>query len=141
LAIIFYGHWACRDAPDGAKIPTLSAADLLDTLDERELTSGIESVSAWLRHLVILTPELESASTENSRAATLQRLADMAGALNNGPLARQLAAQRWKAIGYRARYRTPSCAAIPCPMDRKIEKLSKLRTAQRGTALGHHPQR
>jgi hypothetical protein len=49
------------DAPGGAKIPALSAADLLATLDERELTAGIESVSAWLRHLVILTPKLEPA--------------------------------------------------------------------------------
>jgi Fic family protein len=78
------------DAPGGARIPTLSAADILTTLDEREINAGIESVSAWLRHLVIRTPDLESASNENPRAATLQRLADMAGALNNTALARQL---------------------------------------------------
>ena len=78
------------DAPGGVKIPILSAADVLSTLDEREINAGVEPVSAWLRHLVIRTPDLESASTERPRAATLQRLADMAGALNNDPLARQL---------------------------------------------------
>ena len=78
------------DAPGGVKIPVLSAADIVSTLDEREINGGIEPVSAWLRHLVIRTPDLESASTERPRAATLQRLADVAGALNNDPLARQL---------------------------------------------------
>lgn len=78
------------EAPGGVKIPILSAADIVSTLDEREINAGIEPVSAWLRHLVIRTPDLESASTENPRAATLQRLADMAGVLNNDPLARQL---------------------------------------------------
>jgi len=78
------------DAPGGVKIPVLSAADVLSTLDEREISAGIEPVCAWLRHLVIRTPDLETASTERPRAATLQRLADMAAALNNDPLARQL---------------------------------------------------
>jgi hypothetical protein len=78
------------DAPGGAKVPILSATGILTTLKEREINSGIESVSAWLRHLIIRTPDLESASMENPRAATLQRLADMAGALNNASLARQL---------------------------------------------------
>ena len=78
------------DAPGRARIPILSAADILTTLDEREINAGIEPVSAWLRHLVIRTPDLESASTEKPRAATLQRLADMAIALNNAALARQL---------------------------------------------------
>jgi Fic family protein len=78
------------DVPDGARIPILSIADILTTLDEREINAGIESVSAWLRHLVVRTPQLESASAENPRAATLQRLADMAGALKNVALARQL---------------------------------------------------
>lgn len=78
------------DAPGGVKIPVLSTADIVSTLDEREINAGIEPISAWLRHLVIRTPDLESASTEKPRAATLQRLADMAGALHNDPLARQL---------------------------------------------------
>src|SRR5258708_12474794 len=73
-------------APAGVKIPVLSAADIVSTLDEREINAGIEPVSAWLRHLVIRTPDLERASTQKPRAATLQRLADMAGAPNNDPL-------------------------------------------------------
>jgi hypothetical protein len=114
------------DAPGGSKIPTLSAADLLATLDERELTAGIESVSAWLRHLVILTPELESASTENPRAATLQRLADLAGALNNGPLARQLnAAARRVSV----RINSPSRTGIGT----RIQVPSVLQHAPRGS--------
>jgi len=78
------------DAPGGARVPILSAADILTTLDEREINTGIESVSAWLRHLVIRTPDLDNAAEEKPRAATLQRLADMTSALNNVTLARQL---------------------------------------------------
>jgi Fic family protein len=78
------------EAPGGVKIPVLSPADVVSSLDEREINTGIEPVSAWLRHLVIRTPDLERASTEMPRAATLQRLADMAGVLKNDPLARQL---------------------------------------------------
>lgn len=44
-------------APGGAAIPVVSAADILTTLNEREIAAGIESVSIWLRHLVIRTPE------------------------------------------------------------------------------------
>jgi hypothetical protein len=64
------------DTPGRAKIPILSAADILTT--------------AWLRHLIVRTPDLDRASTEEPRAATLQRLADIAGALNNTALSRQL---------------------------------------------------
>src|SRR5260370_30892658 len=77
------------DAPGGVKIPVLSAADIVSTLDEREINAGIEPVSAWLRHLVIRTPDLERASTDNPRAATLQRLADMADAPNKYPYPRE----------------------------------------------------
>src|ERR1700733_15917475 len=38
------------DAPRGVKIPVLSTADIVSTLDEREINAGIEPVSAWLRH-------------------------------------------------------------------------------------------
>jgi Fic family protein len=77
-------------APGGAAVPVLSAADVLTTLNEREIAAGIESVSIWLRHLVIRTPELERACAENPRPLVLQRLADMAAALKNDALARQL---------------------------------------------------
>jgi hypothetical protein len=88
LVTSFYGLRV--DAPGGARIPVLSAADILTTLDEREINAGSESVSAWLRHLVIRTPDLDSAAAEKPKAATLQRLADMTGALNNVTLAQQL---------------------------------------------------
>lgn len=77
-------------APTDAKVPVLSAADVLSILDEREIATGIETVSTWLRHLVIRTPDLERASAANPRPVVLQRLADMAGALKNDSLARQL---------------------------------------------------
>ncbi len=114
------------EAPGVAKIPILSIADILTTLDEREINSGIESVSAWLRHLVIRTPELESASAENPRAATLQRLADMAGALNNVALARQLdiAARRIS-----ARISSPSRTGVGT----RIQVPQILQNAPRGT--------
>ena len=120
------GRLSLIDAPGGAKIPILSAADLLATLDEQQLTASIESVSAWLRHLVILTPELETASTENPRAATLQRLADMASALNDDPLARQLDAA---ARGISARINSPSRTGIGT----RVQVPSVLQHAPRGS--------
>lgn len=80
---------AVVDAP-GARVPALGAAEILTTLTERDLATGVESVSAWLRHLVIRTPELDAAVNPSTRAVTLQRLADLAGELKNEPLARQL---------------------------------------------------
>jgi hypothetical protein len=77
-------------APGGVELPVLTPAALLATLDEPEIAFGIEPVSAWLRHLVIRTPELATAVTENPRPQLLQRLAEMAGELGNTPLARQL---------------------------------------------------
>lgn len=64
------------DAPGGARIPVLSAADILTNLEEREINAGIESVSAWLRHLVIRAPDLDSArcrQTQSGPAATTRR--------------------------------------------------------------------
>lgn len=77
-------------APGDAKVPVLSAADILSMLDEREIATSVATVSTWLRHLVIRTPDLERAAAANPRPVVLQRLADMAGALKNDSLARQL---------------------------------------------------
>lgn len=77
-------------APGNTPIPVQSSADLLTTLDEGEVTGGIESVSAWLRHLVIRTPDLEMAVDRNPRPVILKRLAGLAAELHNSPLARQL---------------------------------------------------
>ncbi len=89
----YRGGTLCVDpiaAPGGVELPVLAPAALLATLDEPEIADGIEPVSAWLRHLVIRTPDLTTAVTENPRPQVLQRLADMAGELGNTPLARQL---------------------------------------------------
>jgi len=67
--------------PGGARIGVLSAADLLATLDEPEIAGGLEPVLAWLRHLVIRTPDLDRATSAWPRPQILQRLADMAGAI------------------------------------------------------------
>jgi Fic/DOC family protein len=75
-----------------AQIPVLTAAQILTTLDEREISADVATVSIWLRHLVVRTPDLERASNENPRPVLLHRLADMAGALKNASLARQLEA-------------------------------------------------
>jgi Fic family protein len=83
-------HIQMVSVPGGAKIPVQSAVDILTTLDESEISAGVESVSAWLRHLVVRGPELENATREKPRPVILQRLADMAGELGNEPLARQL---------------------------------------------------
>ncbi len=77
-------------APGGVSIPVLGAADLLMTLDEPEIAAGVEPVAAWLRHLVLRTPDLERAATDAPRPVVLQRLADMANELQNRALADQL---------------------------------------------------
>ena len=77
-------------APGGVQLPVLSAGALLATLDEPEIADGMEPIAAWLRHLVIRTPDLEVGVADNPRPQILQRLADMAGTLGNTPLARQL---------------------------------------------------
>jgi Fic family protein len=78
------------DAPGGAKIPVQSSVDILTTLDEAEVMAGVESVSAWLRHLIVRAPELEGAADKNPRPVILQRLADIAGSLGNQSLGKQL---------------------------------------------------
>jgi hypothetical protein len=78
------------DAPGGAKIPVQSSVDILTTLDEAEIVAGVESVSAWLRHLIVRAPELEGAADKNPRPVILQRLADIAGSLGNQSLGKQL---------------------------------------------------
>ena len=114
------------DAPGGARIPVLSAADILTNLEEREINAGIESVSAWLRHLVIRAPDLDSAVADKPKAAPLQRLADMANTLNNVTLARQLdsAARRIS-----ARISSPSRTGVGT----RIQVPQILQNAPRGT--------
>lgn len=77
-------------APGKVPIPVQAPADLLTTLGESEVTAGIESVSAWLRHLVVRTPDLEAAVERNPRPVILKRIADLAAKLHNESLARQL---------------------------------------------------
>jgi Fic family protein len=77
-------------APGNASIPVQIPADILTTLDEGDVTAGLEPLSAWLRHLVVRTPELERAVERNPRPVILKRLADLAAELHNDPLARQL---------------------------------------------------
>jgi Fic family protein len=78
------------DGPGGAKLPVQSEVAILTTLDEPEITAGIESVSAWLRHLIVRTPELNNAVDDKPRPVILQRLADMASGLGNKSLGIQL---------------------------------------------------
>ncbi len=73
-----------------AELPVQAPVDILTTLDEGEVTAGIEPLSAWLRHLVVRTPDLEDRVEQNPRPVILQRLADLATELGNEPLARQL---------------------------------------------------
>jgi len=77
-------------APGNVSIPVQPPADILTTLAESEVTAGIETVSAWLRHLVVRTPELEAAVERNPSPVIMQRLADLAAELRNKALARQL---------------------------------------------------
>jgi hypothetical protein len=81
-------------APGNVLIPVQSAADILTTLDEGEVTAGLEPISAWLRHLVVRTPDLEAAVEKNPRPVIMKRLANLSSELHNEPLARQLGATR-----------------------------------------------
>lgn len=72
------------------ELPVQSPAAILTTLGEGEVSAGIEPLSAWLRHLVVRTPELEARVEQSPRPVILQRLADLAAKLHNDSLARQL---------------------------------------------------
>ena len=74
----------------GAAIGVLTPANLLTTLDLRELEIGIEPVSAWLRHLQIRGPDLEATVTVRPRPLVLARIGELAKGLGNKALARQL---------------------------------------------------
>ncbi len=76
--------------PGHVELPVQAPIDILTTLDEGEVAAGIEPLSAWLRHLVVRTPDLEARVAKNPRPVILQRLADLAAELHNEPLARQL---------------------------------------------------
>jgi Fic family protein len=78
------------EAPGNIRLPVQTPVNILTTLDEAEVTTGIEPVSAWLRHLVVRTPDLEAAVEKNPKPVILQRLADLANELRNESLARQL---------------------------------------------------
>ncbi len=77
-------------APGNASLPVQIPVDILTGLDEGDVTAGLEPLSAWLRHLVVRTPDLESAVERNPRPVILKRLAELAAELHNDPLARQL---------------------------------------------------
>lgn len=76
--------------PGRVELPVQSPVDILTTLGEGEVTAGIEPLSAWLRHLIVRTPDLEARVESGPRPVILQRLADLAAELRNEPLARQL---------------------------------------------------
>ncbi len=113
-------------APGNVLIPLQSAADILTTLDESEVTVGLEPISAWLRHLIVRTPDLEAAVEKNPRPVILKRLADLSAELRNEPLARQLE-QLVRRISHRAT--TPSRTGVGA----RIVIPSVLQDAPRGT--------
>jgi hypothetical protein len=96
-------------APGNVSLPVQRPVDILTTLDEGDVTAGLEPLSAWLRHLVVRTPELENAVESNPRPVILKRLADLAAELHNDPLARQLS-QLVRRISHRGS--TPSRTGV-----------------------------
>ena len=83
-------HVAAVTASGNTRMPVQTPADILTTLAESDVAAGLEPVSAWLRHLVVRTPDLEVAVEKNPRPVILTRLANLAAELHNEPLARQL---------------------------------------------------
>jgi|GEM_PF-1043022 len=78
--------------PGDNRVPALAPADLLLELDLTELQAGLEPVSAWLRHLVLPTPDLYRAVDRTPRTHVIERLAGLAHQLGNTSLAVQLEA-------------------------------------------------
>ena len=113
-------------APGKTSLPTQSPVDILSTLDEADVASGIEPLSAWLRHLIVRTPELEEAVTANPRPVILRRLAALAGELRNESLHRQLD-QLIRQISHRKT--SPSRTGVGT----RIEVPDGVRNAPRGT--------
>jgi hypothetical protein len=113
-------------APGKVRISVQAPADILTSLDEGDVTRGLEPLTAWLRHLIIRTPDLEAAVERNPRPVILQRLAALAAALRNEPLARQLGEQVTR-ISHRQN--TPSRTGV----GQRIAVPPVLRDAPRGT--------
>ncbi|MDQ8173693.1 MAG: Fic family protein [Gemmatimonadota bacterium] len=79
------------DVPaQGAAVSVLKSASLLTTLDLAELELGMEPTSAWLRHLVLRTPDLDAALAERPRPLVLARLGELAKGLGNVGLSKQI---------------------------------------------------
>lgn len=76
--------------PGGADLPVLAPAPLLLTLDENEIQRDVDRVTIWLRHLVLRQPDLDWALQVAPRPVILQRIADIASAVGNKALQRQL---------------------------------------------------
>jgi hypothetical protein len=113
-------------APGNVLIPIQAPVDILTTLGEAEVAPGIETVSAWLRHLVVRTPDLEAAVERNPRPVIVNRIGDLAAELHNESLARQLA-RLVRRISHRET--TPSRTGVGT----RILVPPVLQDAQRGT--------
>lgn len=74
----------------GTAVGVLTPANLLTTLDLPELELGIEPVSAWLRHLVLRTPDLDASVNARPRPLVLARIGELAKDLGNMSLSKQL---------------------------------------------------
>src|SRR5437762_40440 len=61
-------------APGNALIPVQTPMEILTTLDETEVVSGIEPGAAWLRHLILRTPDVEAAVEKNPRPVSPKRV-------------------------------------------------------------------
>jgi len=123
-------------------IIVLTPTNLLTTLDLPELELGIEPVSAWLRHLVLRTPDLDTTVTARPRPLVLARIGELATNLGNVALAKQLdAAVRavatfppsTTATGFGTRLILPATlTALPCGtgepwLDRQLMALERFR--------------
>lgn len=113
-------------AGGNSSISVLAPADLLGTLDEAEIESDVEGVCSWLRHLVIKGADLDLALQDAPRPLIIQRLADLAGAVGNKGLARQLDAA---ARRHSATVATPSRTGVGS----RIRIPAAIRNTPRGT--------
>lgn len=59
--------------PGRSRVPVLRPADLLLTLDEPEILLGVEQVVAWLRSLMLRTPDIDRALRSHRRPVVVQR--------------------------------------------------------------------
>ncbi|HXC24461.1 MAG TPA: Fic family protein [Gemmatimonadaceae bacterium] len=110
----------------GVDVSVLRASDLLVTLDLQAIELNVPAMSAWLRHLVLRTGDLQEAVDAWRRPNVLARLSRFASELGNVELAQQIDAAVSASTSH-------AISASSTGIGTRIHIPQPLRTASRGT--------